>query len=64
MYLLLTLCGKNIISRLKTWRDVEIPRGKDIAKEYDHYRYVLSYIIFSSFFQGGCNNNIIDYEFG
>ncbi|XP_015771533.1 PREDICTED: prominin-1-A-like [Acropora digitifera] len=30
----------NIISRLKTWRDVEIPKIKDYAKQYDHYRWI------------------------
>ena len=56
MYLLLTFCCKDIISRLKTWRDDSIPKAKDFAKQYDHYRYVLSYVILLSFFQCGCNN--------
>lgn len=30
----------NVISRLKTWRDVEIPKVKDLAKQYDHYRWI------------------------
>lgn len=30
----------NVISSLKTWRDVEIPKVKDFAKQYDHYRWI------------------------
>ncbi|XP_074614092.1 prominin-1-A-like isoform X2 [Acropora palmata] len=34
------IANDNIISRLKTWRDVEIPKIKDYAKQYDHYRWI------------------------
>ncbi|XP_067035177.1 prominin-1-A-like isoform X1 [Acropora muricata] len=34
------IANDNVISRLKTWRDVEIPKVKDYAKQYDHYRWI------------------------